>query len=160
MKSAGKYTMKGSIDAFDGERALCVYTSMVAAAPKVPAQDGWKSLTDVQWMNIVNHDHAFDSMSKDDAVHLAVKMTEKKLRELNSPALEGWQPIETAPKSGSANSTNALEAFAEKVSEAFIHYEAYEGSRAHESVLSDALSTIGRAIHELKGEYERRRNLP
>jgi hypothetical protein len=47
----------------------------------------WKSLTDVQWMNIVNHDHAFENHDKESAVHLAVKMTEAKLKELNYAAL-------------------------------------------------------------------------
>lgn len=44
----------------------------------------WRGLWDTQWMNIVNHDHAFENYSKDDAVHLAVKMTEEKLRENNA----------------------------------------------------------------------------
>lgn len=48
----------------------------------VPA--GWKALTDVQWMNIVNHDHAYHGYSKDDAVHYAVKATEAKLKEINA----------------------------------------------------------------------------
>lgn len=51
-----------------------------------PDKDGWVSLSDAQWTNIVNHDHAYESMSKDDAVHLAVKLTEAKCRELNVDA--------------------------------------------------------------------------
>lgn len=47
----------------------------------------WHGLRDTEWMNIVNHDHAFENYSKDDAVHLAVKMTETKLKELNRPPL-------------------------------------------------------------------------
>lgn len=43
----------------------------------------WKPLTDVQWMSIVNHDHAFDSYDKEDAVHEAVKMVEAILEENN-----------------------------------------------------------------------------
>lgn len=43
----------------------------------------WKPLTDVQWMNIVNHEQAYWDMSKDEAVHLAVKKTEAKLKEIN-----------------------------------------------------------------------------
>ncbi|MES2346286.1 MAG: hypothetical protein V4641_01825 [Pseudomonadota bacterium] len=50
---------------------------------RAPDANGWVSLSDVQWMNIVNHDHAYESMSKDDAVHAAVKATEAKLREIN-----------------------------------------------------------------------------
>jgi len=44
----------------------------------------WKPLNDVQWMNIVNHDHAYESVNKEEAVHEAVKRTEAKLRELNA----------------------------------------------------------------------------
>jgi hypothetical protein len=43
----------------------------------------WQRLWDTQWMNIVNHDRAFESYSKEDAVHLAVKMTEERLRKNN-----------------------------------------------------------------------------
>lgn len=43
----------------------------------------WVPLSDVQWMNIVNHDKAWESYSKDDAVHEAVKMTEAKCKENN-----------------------------------------------------------------------------
>ena len=53
---------------------------------RAPDADGWVSLSDVQWMNIVNHEHAYAESSKDDAVHAAVKMTEAKLRQLNVPA--------------------------------------------------------------------------
>jgi hypothetical protein len=53
---------------------------------RTPDADGWVSLSDAQWTNIVNHDHAYQGMSKDDAVHLAVKMTEAKCRELNVDA--------------------------------------------------------------------------
>lgn len=51
------------------------------AAPQTVA--AWRGLWDTQWMNIVNHDHAYQDYSKDDAVHLAVKMTENKLKENN-----------------------------------------------------------------------------
>lgn len=53
---------------------------------RAPDADGWVSLCDTQWMNIVNHDHAYESMSKDDAVNHAVRMTEAKLREINVAA--------------------------------------------------------------------------
>lgn len=43
----------------------------------------WKAFTDVQWMNIVNHDRAWESHDKESAVHEAVKMTEAKCREVN-----------------------------------------------------------------------------
>lgn len=41
----------------------------------------WKPLTDVQWMNIVNHEQAYWNYTKEDAVNLAVKLTEAKLKE-------------------------------------------------------------------------------
>lgn len=53
---------------------------------RAPDAEGWVAMTDAQWMNIVNHDHAYHSMTKDEAVHLAVKMTEAKARELNVDA--------------------------------------------------------------------------
>jgi hypothetical protein len=62
------------------------------AAPQQAIPSGWKSLSDGQWMNIVNHDRAWESYSKEEAVHEAVKMTEAKCKENNaSPAA----PIES-----------------------------------------------------------------
>lgn len=40
----------------------------------------WQKLWDTQWMNIVNHDHAYSGWSVEDAVHHAVKMTEERCR--------------------------------------------------------------------------------
>jgi len=40
----------------------------------------WVKLWDSQWVNIVNHDHCYESMDKEEAVHLAVKMTEERCR--------------------------------------------------------------------------------
>jgi hypothetical protein len=63
----------------------------------------WRSISDAQWVNLVNHAHAWDSFSKDEAVHEVVKMTEAKCKENNThpaPVPAGWQPIETAPKDG------------------------------------------------------------
>jgi hypothetical protein len=54
----------------------------VYAAPSVP--DGWRGLTDVEWMNIVNFDRAYSSYDKEGAVNEAVKRTEAKLKELNA----------------------------------------------------------------------------
>lgn len=36
----------------------------------------WRALSEVQWLNIVNHDYWWNNYSKEDAVHKAVKMTE------------------------------------------------------------------------------------
>lgn len=48
-----------------------------------PQPRDWVGLSDTAWMNIVNHDHAYESMNKEDAVHYAVKATEAKLKQLN-----------------------------------------------------------------------------
>lgn len=74
----------------------------------------WKSLTDGEWVNIVNSDAVKDEGSYvHGAVCAAFKLIEAKLREKNEPktALDyfiedveaaegGWQPMETAPKDG------------------------------------------------------------
>lgn len=44
----------------------------------------WQGLHDSNWVNIVNHAHCYEDFSKEDAVHHAVKLTEAKLKELNS----------------------------------------------------------------------------
>lgn len=44
----------------------------------------FRKLSDVQWMNIVNHNGVFCGLDKEEAVHLAVKMTENKLAEINA----------------------------------------------------------------------------
>ena len=44
----------------------------------------WKGLSDVQWMNIVNHDSCYLNQDKEDAVHLAVKLTEARLKGNNT----------------------------------------------------------------------------
>lgn len=36
-------------------------------------------LADSQWMNIVNHDRAYENYDKEDAVHMAVKLTEARM---------------------------------------------------------------------------------
>lgn len=47
----------------------------------------WQPLSDVQWMNIVNHDNAWHGWSKEDAIHEVVKMVEAKLRDNNGYTL-------------------------------------------------------------------------
>ena len=49
-----------------------------------PQPRDWVELSDSEWVNIVNHHHAYDSFTKDDAVHYAVKATEAKLTQLNT----------------------------------------------------------------------------
>jgi hypothetical protein len=76
---------------FQGE-PVPLFLSPQPKAATVP--HGWKSLNDVQWMNIVNHDRAYENYSKEDAVHEAVKRTEAKLRELNAaPSLPAQSAI-------------------------------------------------------------------
>ena len=65
---------KNTIDA--GIPVRILYTS--------PQPRDWVGLSDTAWMNIVNHDHAYESMNKEDAVHYAVKATEAKLKQLNT----------------------------------------------------------------------------
>lgn len=64
-----------------GRKVTPLYATQPLAAVASPTP--WKPLTDVQWMNIVNHERAYDDWSKDDAVHYAVKATEAKCREVN-----------------------------------------------------------------------------
>ncbi len=81
-------------------------------------------LTDVQWMNIVNHDHAYAGYSKDDAVHLAVKMTVAKLEEKYAHhAIEN-----TAMKALLAEIRPVLKARREH-----LEYGAYDGATINES---------------------------
>jgi hypothetical protein len=64
-----------------------IYTEAPQTALSQPAAvEGWKPLTDTQWLNIVNQDHAYDEYTKDDAVHKAVRLTEARLR-MNNTAL-------------------------------------------------------------------------
>lgn len=51
----------------------------------------WVPLSDAQWVNIVNFDRAYESFSKDEAVHEAVKRTEAKLKELNEASAQKGQ---------------------------------------------------------------------
>jgi hypothetical protein len=44
----------------------------------------WRPINDAQWVNLVNHAHAWEGFSKDEAVHEVVKMTEVKCRENNT----------------------------------------------------------------------------
>ena len=58
-------------------------------ASPASAPEGWKSLTDVQWMNIVNLNHAWYNVDKEDAINEVVKLVEAKCKENNlaTPAL-------------------------------------------------------------------------
>ena len=52
-------------------------------ASPASATEGWKSLTDVQWMNIVNLNHAWRNVDKEDAINEVVKLVEAKCKENN-----------------------------------------------------------------------------
>lgn len=54
----------------------------------------FKKLSDVEWMNIVNHDRAYYGWRVEDAVHHAVSMTERKLAEINGGDVDKKQPKE------------------------------------------------------------------
>lgn len=104
-------------------------------AQQVEAVGQWKALTDVQWMNIVNHEHAYDLYSKDDAVHLAVKMTEAKCKELNTATqLEAQQAGDVA--------RDAL-----KVARAALNTAEYAiKGREHTGFITNAVAVIDAAI--------------
>ena len=48
-----------------------------------PEHEGWKPLTDVQWMNIVNLNHAWRNVDKEDAINEVVKLVEAKCKANN-----------------------------------------------------------------------------
>lgn len=48
-----------------------------------PPSKPWVSLTDVEWMNIVNKDHAWFGQRPEDVAHEVAKLVEAKLREKN-----------------------------------------------------------------------------
>ena len=49
-----------------------------------PASKPWVGLTDVEWMNIVNKDHAWFGQRPEDVAHEVAKLVEAKLREKNN----------------------------------------------------------------------------
>ena len=77
-----RFVLKNQLEPY--QSALVKLESIITgmALEHKPAK-AWLKLSDVQWMNIVNHEHAYESYDKEDAVHMAVKMAEKKLEENN-----------------------------------------------------------------------------
>ena len=55
----------------------------VGIARAASAPEDWKSLTDVQWMNIVNLNHAWRNVDKEDAINEVVKLVEAKCKANN-----------------------------------------------------------------------------
>lgn len=68
-----------------GDQAAMTIRPLYAAPQPAPEGMVWKPLTDVQWMNIVNLNHAWADHSTEDAVHEAVKLTEARLKMNNAP---------------------------------------------------------------------------
>lgn len=66
----------------DGSEPIEVHFT-IDAWRKFDITTRFKTINDVQWMNIVNHDHAWENSNKEEAVHEVVKMTEAKLKEIN-----------------------------------------------------------------------------
>ena len=66
-----------SVNYVPGVRATPLYTSP-------PAQRTWVGLTDAEWMNIVNKDHAWFGQRPEDVAHEVAKLIEAKLKEKNT----------------------------------------------------------------------------
>jgi hypothetical protein len=49
-----------------------------------PPRQPWVGLTDVEWMNIVNKDHAWFGHRPEDVAHEVAKLVEAKLKEKNT----------------------------------------------------------------------------
>jgi len=73
----------------DGKPAFPVFLHAIpgalAMAPKQEAPRQWVAIKDSAWVNIVNHDHAYDGWDKDDIINHVFKLTEAKCKELNGP---------------------------------------------------------------------------
>jgi hypothetical protein len=55
-----------------------------ALAEPAPEPVAWNGLTDVQWMNIVNLNHAWFGFSAEDVAHEVVRLTEARLKANNA----------------------------------------------------------------------------
>ena len=65
--------------------ALAIHQRALAMAPKQEAPRQWVAVKDSAWVNIVNHDRAYDGWDKDDIINHVFKLTEAKCKELNGP---------------------------------------------------------------------------
>lgn len=94
------YVVNGTWDKFDRERPPSDAYDEGTLKPLYahPTPQPWKSLTDVKWMNIVNHDTAFNGWDKDDAVNYVFKAVEAKLKEKNSTTPPAKKAVEDALK--------------------------------------------------------------
>ena len=73
-----------------------------ASAPK-----GWKPLTDVQWMNIVNLNHAWENVDKEDAINEVFKLVEAECK-ANNLAASPTQPASEDQKDAEIERLNSL----------------------------------------------------
>jgi hypothetical protein len=73
-KGAGHFTVTPLVSKFPEWEPL--YTTL-------PRRE-WRGLTDVEWMNIVNKNHAWFGTRPDEVAHEVCKLTETKLKEKNA----------------------------------------------------------------------------
>jgi chromosome segregation ATPase len=64
---------------FEELKALCAQWD-----DSLPPRRAWRGLTDVEWMNIVNKNHAWFGTRPDEVAHEVCKLTETKLKEKNA----------------------------------------------------------------------------
>ena len=69
---------------YDQDRSSGFDASMwVTPVATLPPQRTWVGLTDVEWMNIVNKNHAWFGQRPDEVAHEVAKLVEAKLKEKN-----------------------------------------------------------------------------
>lgn len=57
---------------------------LLTSKPKEVKPYLWRGLTDLQWTNIVNKNQAWFGYEADEVAHQVCKLTEEKLKEMNS----------------------------------------------------------------------------
>lgn len=76
---------QGAIAKVDSMDAWRIHQRALAMAPKQEAPRQWVAIKDSEWVNIVNHDHAYEGWDKDYIINHVFKLTEAKCKELNGP---------------------------------------------------------------------------
>ena len=71
------------VQIYDDAIAAQLVDAWNSKASPASAPEGWKPLTDVQWMNIVNLNHAWRNVDKEDAINEVVKLVEAKCKANN-----------------------------------------------------------------------------
>jgi hypothetical protein len=86
------------------EADMVEYMQLMGEAEELLAQpeqepEAWMSLSDIEWMNIVNDPKILELTdgrhNSEEAVNLAVKMTEEKCKKNNSDSTPKREPIDT-----------------------------------------------------------------